>query len=117
MKLYEETGQGLWLAHLKGQDTNNEFIGFCGFKRFIELGQDPQILYAIREPFIQNGYATEMASALVEYSQALGLSNIYSAVDTPNIYSAQILERIGFINTGQVPGAFGHINQYKLSLD
>ena len=64
--LFAERGVGLWLAFLPGQPSPP--IGFCGFICFAETGPEPQLLYALLAEHAGQGYATEMAQALIERS-------------------------------------------------
>lgn len=106
-----DSGLGLWLAY--AHDTE-ELVGFCGFWHFDGLGDDLQLLYALPERFTGRGYATEMAEALVAEGRRVGLSDIVSAVDQPNRASIRVLERVGFEQTGAVPGAFGEVFTFVL---
>jgi RimJ/RimL family protein N-acetyltransferase len=98
----QHLGVGLWLTEHAGQ-----VIGFCGYHHFHDLTPEPQLLYALTEPHTGQGYATEMAEALVEKAWALGWSRVVSAVDAPNRASRRVLEKVGFTPCGTVPGTFG----------
>lgn len=106
-RLFAEAGYGLWLLfEAQGRDP----IGFAGFRRFPEVGPGPQLLYALVEPATGRGYATEAGRALVEYAvRHLGWDRVESGVDEPNAASLRVLEKLGFVPTGRVPGAFGWI--------
>ena len=101
-RLFREHGVGLWLV--RGDETP---IGFCGFRRFAELGVDPQLLYALTRDYGGLGYATEAAGAMLTETQRLGWSRVVGAVDAPNTASIRVLEKCGFVACGRVPGGFG----------
>ncbi len=116
-ELFEEVGLGLWLVSEAG-DQAAESIGFCGYRRFEELSDKPQLLYALREPYTGRGLATEVAHALVDFAKAnTSLSTIDSAVDEPNTVSARVLEKAGFTRCGDVPGALGRTFLFEMALD
>ena len=103
--LFETHGVGLWLV-FEMVDTQRT-VGFCGFRVFDALGDEPKLLYAFPEPQTGKGFATEVARALVEYaSRAAGFAEVCAAVDRPNRASIRVLEKVGFRRDGEVPGAF-----------
>jgi ribosomal-protein-alanine N-acetyltransferase len=113
--LFAERSVGIWLAAPVA--TPDEPLGFCGFIRFPETGPEPQLLYALLPAFTGQGYATEMASALVDYVRAhTSAREIISAVDEPNIASCRVLEKLGFQQTHTTPGAFGQTIHFRLAL-
>ena len=104
--LFETHGVGLWLVFEK-VDTQRT-VGFCGFRVFDALGDEPQLLYAFPEQHTGKGFATEVTRALVEYARrAAGFVEVSAAVDQPNRASISVLEEVGFRRGGEVPGAFG----------
>ncbi len=106
-RLFGEGRAGLWLLYQK-RALPEEAIGFCGFHVFEELGAEPQLLYALVERCAGKGYATEVARALLRFAaQELGMDRVVSAVDAPNHASIRVLEKMGFVRCGGVPGAFG----------
>jgi RimJ/RimL family protein N-acetyltransferase len=112
--LFAERGVGLWLAYREGETTP---LGFCGFIRFGETGAEPQLLYALPVAHVGQGYATEMARALVEYVRLhTWATEIISAVDEPNVASSRVLEKLGFQPMGVSAGAFGTMCLYQLPL-
>lgn len=112
--LFAERGLGLWLVYQTGSSAP---LGLCGFIRFGETGSEPQLLYALPAEYAGQGYATEMASTLVEYvRQNTAAMEIISAVDEPNVASSRVLEKLGFELTDSSPGAFGRMLRYRLSL-
>ncbi len=114
--LFVERSVGIWLAAPAA--TSDEPLGFCGFIRFPETGPEPQLLYALLPAFTGQGYATEMATALVDYVRVHTTAReIISAVDEPNVASCRVLEKLGFEQTHTSPGAFGQILHFKWKLE
>ena len=93
---------GLWLV--QREDTR---IGFCGFHVFDELGPEPQLLYAFTGEHAGFGYATEAATAMIAETERLGWSRVVAAVDRPNGASVRVIEKVGFVGCGRVPGVLG----------
>ena len=94
LKSYEENGYGLWAIDLK---TNGLFIGQCGISnQNIDGITVPEIGYHIDKNHWNNGYATEAASACLEYGFGkLGLDEIFIHTYIRNLPSIRIAEKIG----------------------
>ena len=110
--LFERRGVGLWLVR---EGASGAVAGFCGFLEMPAIDPEPQLVYALLERFTGRGYATEMAR--VSIGQALSqpsFSEIVAAVDGINTASVRVLEKLGFIRTGEMPGAFGDTFIYRL---
>jgi ribosomal-protein-alanine N-acetyltransferase len=113
MALFDRRGVGLWLA---GEIASEKVAGFCGFLEIPSVDPEPQLVYALFEEFTAKGYATEMASAAIAHARTQsGFSEIVAAVDGVNVASARVLEKLGFIRTGTLPGAFGDTFTYRLT--
>jgi len=103
--LFDEFGVGLWLVVEDGDP-----IGFAGYRRFEEIGPEPQLMYAFLERVTGRGRATRTARWLLEQ---VDWDRVVSAVDEPNRASSRVLEKVGFRGCGSVPGAFGRIRIYE----
>ncbi len=115
-ELFDSVGVGLWLVFEAGAGEQGA-IGFCGYRRFEELSDGPQLLYAFLGAFTGRGYATEAAHALIDFAKVnTPLRKIDSAVDEPNTASARVLEKVGFRRCSDVPGAFGRILVFEMVL-
>lgn len=99
--LFRSHGLGLWLLVHEGAP-----IGFAGFRVFEDLSAAPQLLYALLEAKTGRGLATEAARAMVRFAKDR-LSPITAAVDAPNVASLRVLDKLGFVRTGETDGAFG----------
>ena len=90
-----------------------EPVGFCGYFVFEDIGQQPQLFYALREPWTGMGLATEMGQALIASADGV-LSPITAAVDAPNTASIRVLEKLGFAEVRRTAGAFGETIVFSL---
>lgn len=87
------TGQnfGLWFM----TTHQGEIIGFVGLSYFFDEAQ-PQLLYALLPQFTRQGYATEAATKILDYSfQQLGYTYLVASCDQPNIASQKLAVRLG----------------------
>jgi [ribosomal protein S5]-alanine N-acetyltransferase len=83
---------GLWFIQVKGE---NEAIGFVGLWYFFEEEQ-PQLIYALLPEALKQGYATEAATRIAEYSfDQLGYTHLLASCDRPNIESQKVAQRLG----------------------
>jgi RimJ/RimL family protein N-acetyltransferase len=116
-ELFASHGVGIWLVKLREPSARGA-IGFCGFIRLVETGPEPQLLYALLSEHTGRGLATEIAKALVDYvREHTSMSVIYSGVDEPNRASVRVLEKVGFVECGDMAGAFGRILQFRLPVE
>lgn len=93
---FEETGYGLYAVETK--DTG-EFIGYVGFHRFTfdaPFSPNWEIGWRISDKFWHKGYATEAATACINYAREKKMCNtLYSFTAVPNIPSENVMKRIG----------------------
>jgi [ribosomal protein S5]-alanine N-acetyltransferase len=73
---------------------SGDLIGFCGLVRGFE--DQIELIYAFLPRVWGQGYATEAASAMLEYSHSL-LPRVLATIYPENIPSQRILEKLGFI--------------------
>lgn len=84
---------------------NELLIGGCGIRRETESSQVANLGWAINPEFQRNGYATEVARALIDYGfQKLNLSVIYATCDTRNAPSYKVMEKLGMKKVGFIKG-------------
>lgn len=90
---YKKNGFGLYLAILKDIATP---IGCCGFIKRDGL-KDVDIGYAYLANYHGQGYATEIAAAVLEMGKTeLNLNRIVAITAVDNQGSINVLEKIGF---------------------
>ena len=89
---FESHGFGFWGVRERGKE---DLVGFVGL-RFVEPGDDVEILYGIAPPLWGRGYATEAARALLSWAfEGAALARIFAGADAPNLASFRVLEKIG----------------------
>jgi RimJ/RimL family protein N-acetyltransferase len=72
-----------------------DVVGACGIAGMD--GETPEIGYWLGVPFWGNGYATEVARALVDYSfDTVGFEVLYAGARVSNPASRRVLEKCGF---------------------
>ena len=109
--LLERRGVTIWLAHDR---RRGELVGFCGFWVAPSF-PEPQLLYALREPWTGRGLATEMARAAIAHARTQpDFGEIVADVDAVNVRSVRLLEKLGFERVGIAAGAFGDVLLYRL---
>jgi [ribosomal protein S5]-alanine N-acetyltransferase len=80
-------------------------IGGCGIRRESEVSQVANLGWAINPEFQSKGYATEAATALIEFGfNKLNLSVIYATCDTRNVSSYRVMEKLGMKKAGFIRG-------------
>ena len=104
VELFEEHRFGLWVARLKGS------TGLCGFAGLWPFRDPPEyeLLYGVAEPLWGQGYAVEMARAIITYCyDTLDMSVLRASINAPHVASARVLEKLGFtcVRRGTVDGA------------
>lgn len=106
---YKRNGIGRWAIVLK---SNNEFIGWAGFKFVDELAINGQqnfydLGYRYIEKYWGQGYGLEAAKAIINYGfNTLNLTKISAFLDADNKGSKRILEKCGlrYISTFEFEG-------------
>ncbi|HEY9652007.1 MAG TPA: GNAT family N-acetyltransferase [Coleofasciculaceae cyanobacterium] len=94
---FEQHGYGIWLVFVRDIDC---LIGFAGFLSSEE--GTPSLIYGVHPDHWGCGYATEAASAVLNYAlENLALPKVRADVDEPNIASVRVLEKLGMMQTGR----------------
>lgn len=91
-KHFQEDQYGIWKIILPDQE---EVIGYTGLWYFFDEPQ-PQLIYAILEPYTGQGLATEAAQVVLNYAfEQLDFSYLIAATDEPHQASQKVAERLG----------------------
>jgi RimJ/RimL family protein N-acetyltransferase len=89
-------GFGFWAVEVR---SSGEFIGFTGLGILDDetpVAGSVEVAWRLARPAWGNGYATEAARAVVEYSFGpLGLPEIVAVTMAENLRSRAVMERIG----------------------
>ncbi len=89
---FEENQYGLWKICLKNRKKT---IGYVGLWYFFNEPQ-PQLIYALLEPFTKKGYATEASRSIIGYAfKELGFEYLMAATDEPHLDSQRVAQRLG----------------------
>jgi RimJ/RimL family protein N-acetyltransferase len=85
---------GLWATIYK---ETGKFIGRCGLLPWtIDERQEVEVAYTIARNYWGQGLATEAAQAILNYGfEQLNLSRLVSLIDSENIASQKVAEKIG----------------------
>ncbi|MGH2860903.1 MAG: GNAT family N-acetyltransferase [Solirubrobacteraceae bacterium] len=95
----EVEGSGVRLAIEAASDT--AFVGWCGLTRWNPGYRSASLGYCLNQAAWGQGYATEAAHALLEWSfVTLELNRVQAHVDTRNAASARVLEKLNFKREG-----------------
>lgn len=97
---YREDGFGLWAVDLRDTD---EMIGQCGLTRQHILETDViEVGYLFNRAYWHQGYATEAATACVDYAfEQLGVERVWAQVRDTNIGSMNVAIRLGMTIRGR----------------
>lgn len=91
----EKYGYGFWAVIEK---RSGQLIGSCGMGRHPDDGPLIEFGYTLARSRWGRGYATEAAAACLRHAfENLRLSELAASVDSRNIASQRVLEKIGFI--------------------
>lgn len=89
---------GFWAAELK---DSGELIGGALLK-YLPDHSDVEVGYHLGQQWWGQGYATEIAQALVRYGfETVGLEKIVGVTYPENIASQRVLEKAGLIHMGE----------------
>lgn len=90
---------GLLVVQLAGSETA---LGYCGLvENSVGRPEEPELAFEFLREFWNHGYATEAAGAVVEHARALGYRHVASTVRAWNTASLRVLEKLGFVTTGE----------------
>jgi ribosomal-protein-alanine N-acetyltransferase len=99
----EHEGRGAWAVIAK--DTA-EFVGI-GVIIHLEKNhqlKEHEVGYRLLKQFWGKGYATEIAKAMMAYGfDHLKLDELYATTHPDNLVSQRVLEKVGFVYTGDGP--------------
>lgn len=89
---FEKDKFGIWLI----EDNNKKALtGFAGLWYFFEEAQ-PQLIYALLPEYTKQGFASEAARKIIQYSfEELDYQYLIASCDDANIESQKVLEKLG----------------------
>jgi [ribosomal protein S5]-alanine N-acetyltransferase len=97
-KRWIDISQNNYCQHKRGcmavcEQESGNLVGFCGLVS--GLGEQIELIYAFLPSVWGRGYATEAASAMLEYSKTI-LPRVLATIYPDNIPSQRVLEKLGF---------------------
>jgi len=98
LESYEKNGFGLWAVMVKSTSDADSYIGYCGLKRWSDLGGRAEVELGYRSlpSSWGNGYGTEAAMAARDVGfDRFRLRRLVSVIEPDNIGSWRIAEKIG----------------------
>ncbi|MDQ1582538.1 MAG: hypothetical protein QOF36_592 [Microbacteriaceae bacterium] len=89
---YAEHGFGLWII----ETAEGEFIGDCGLTwQTVDGTREIEVGYHVRVDVQGNGYATEAATACVQFARQRGISRLVAIIDPANAASQRVAVKVG----------------------
>ena len=89
---FKKENCGLWKVTTK---ESNAVIGYTGLWYFFDESQ-PQLIYVLLKPYTGKGYASEAASAIIDYAfNKLDFTYIIASTDASNFSSQRLAMRLG----------------------
>jgi RimJ/RimL family protein N-acetyltransferase len=96
-KAEEATGARLAVE----RSSDGRFIGWCSLHRWNPDFRSAALGYCYDDAAWGHGYATEAARGLLRWAfDTLDLNRVQAEVDTRNVASARVLEKLGFVLEG-----------------
>lgn len=98
---------GEWIQIAIERRDSHQLIGDCGLKIELDEPSQGEIGYRLSREHQGRGFATEAASAVLEYAfRTLGLHRMAAIVVCENRASIALLERLGFRREGRTIKSF-----------
>ncbi|MBD5543229.1 MAG: GNAT family N-acetyltransferase [Lachnospiraceae bacterium] len=95
--VYGFYGHGLWIVEEK---LTGQIIGRAGISHREEY-HEPELGYVIGKPYQNQGYATEVCKAIIQYGkEEIGFSHFNAFVHKENLPSVRICEKCGLVRKG-----------------
>ncbi|MEK6309604.1 MAG: GNAT family N-acetyltransferase [Curtobacterium sp.] len=77
-------------------------IGYCGLvPNSVGVPAEPELAYEFLREHRGRGYATEAARAVVDRAASIGYAHLASTVREWNTASLRVLDKLGFVDTGE----------------
>ncbi|WP_439689224.1 GNAT family N-acetyltransferase [Curtobacterium sp. SP.BCp] len=77
-------------------------LGYCGLvPNSVGVPDEPELAYEFLREHSGRGYATEAARAVVDCATSIGYGHLASTVREWNTASLRLLDRLGFVDTGE----------------
>jgi ribosomal-protein-alanine N-acetyltransferase len=98
------TGDELWLNWVARMKSTGEAIGH--FQAGVKEGPDSNLGYTVGRKFQRQGFASEALRGILSFlGSEIGIKSIKAWIDTRNIPSIALVEKLGMIQVGLVKNA------------
>lgn len=89
---YAEHGFGLWVM----ESIEGDFVGDCGLTwQTVDDTREVEVGYHVRRSAQGNGYATEAATACVQFARQRGIERLVAIINPANMASQRVAVKIG----------------------
>ena len=100
-QLEHDPNQAPWLLRVAVLKGTRQVIGRAGFHAPPDADGTVEIGYSVSPPFRRQGYAFEMASALIAWSASQGCTACLASVRPDNAPSLATIAKLGFVRIGE----------------
>jgi [ribosomal protein S5]-alanine N-acetyltransferase len=94
-RMHERGSMSGWFLRAVVRKDDATIIGDCGFHGHPRDVGRAEIGYRIMPRYRDNGYASEAASALVEWAREQGEPSVFATVQAANHASLRVVEKVG----------------------
>lgn len=78
-------------------------LGYCGLvTNSVGRDDEPELAYELLRSYWGKGFATEASLVILDQARELGYQHLCSTIRSWNEASLRVLEKLGFVHTGQV---------------
>ncbi|NUT99916.1 MAG: GNAT family N-acetyltransferase [Saccharothrix sp.] len=96
---------GLLAVERKG---THDVVGYCGLVDGRAPEGEPELAFELLRRVWRQGYATEAASAVLDWARSSGYERLWATVWDWNTASRRVLAKLGFTETGRKDPASAH---------
>lgn len=95
--------------------TNNDFIGMCLARNFVDVPGQLEIGYTLSPKYWGKGIGTEVSRALVDYCFTnTSADEVVAVTDPDNIGSQKVLEKTGFKRLNNLVREYGEVTYFVI---
>lgn len=88
--------------------ATGDVIGYCGLIESEQGGaREPELAFELLRRVWRHGYATEAASAVLDWARSSGYERVWATVWDWNSASRRVLAKVGFTETDRKDAAYG----------
>ena len=98
---------------LVAKNTNNEIVGFAGFKIIIDEADIMNIV--VKKNFRKNGIGSVLLENLISLSKSLNLKSITLEVNENNVSAINLYNKFDFVKLGVRKNYYGNSNAIIMS--